>query len=192
MSSAPMTGGVGLQITNMGQAMELSKLMALSGPAVPKAFRNEPALCFSVVNLAVKWGMDPYAVIKKAYVVNDVVAFEAQLVHALVLVKAPIVGRVRNEFTGEGPSRRCRVWATLAPHVANPDGADPEYESPLFGVIKPKNSPLWINDPDQQLFYFSVRAFARRHFPEILLGVYSEDEIDRGRPPADAIAPLPA
>ncbi len=52
-----------------------------------------------------------------------------------------------------------------------------EYTSPKFVTINPKNSPLWKNDPDQQLFYFSVRSFARRHFPDVMMGIYTVDEM---------------
>jgi hypothetical protein len=48
-----------------------------------------------------------------------------------------------------------------------------------------KNSPLWKGDVDQQLFYYSVRAFARRHFPDVMMGIYTVDElIDAGAIPS--------
>ena len=76
------------------------------------------------------------------------------------------------EFAGEADKRTCRVWAELS------DGTGiVEYVSPKFHAINPKNSPLWKNDPDQQLFYFSVRAFARRHFPDVMQGIFTVDEM---------------
>jgi len=47
-----------------------------------------------------------------------------------------------------------------------------------------KNSPLWKSDPDQQLGYYSARSWARRHFPELLLGVYTQEEM-AAAPPRD-------
>src|SRR5690606_11704129 len=41
----------------------------------------------------------------------------------------------------------------------------------------PKNSPLWKNDPDQQHSYYSLRAGARRHCPEVILGMFDVDEL---------------
>ena len=62
-------------------------------------------------------------------------------------------------------SRRCRVEATLRDGTGNVD-----YESPEIGKIPTRNSPLWKGDPDQQLFYYSIRAFVRRHFPDAMMG----------------------
>ena len=77
------------------------------------------------------------------------------------------------EFSGEGANRVCRAWARLA--------EDPEeiveYVSPPFASITPKNSPRWKTDPDQQHAYYSGRALCRRHFPDVLLGVYADDEL---------------
>jgi hypothetical protein len=56
-------------------------------------------------------------------------------------------------------------------------------------MIEAQNSPLWKNDPDQQLFYYSSRAFCRRHFPDVLLGVYSRDELEDNMPQVAAAEP---
>jgi hypothetical protein len=40
----------------------------------------------------------------------------------------------------------------------------------------------WPSNPDQQLFYYSSRAMCRRHFPDVLLGVYTMDEAQDMQP----------
>lgn len=163
----------GLGFTDMSQAIEFAKMMCLSSVAVPKHLRGNAGACLAIVIQAVEWRLSPYAVANKSYSVNDRLAYESQLVQAVILQRAPIDGRLKVEFKGEGEDRVCRVWAKLR-------GSDEtvEYESPKFGRILPKNSPLWKSDPDQQHFYYSGRALCRRHFPDVLLGVYAEDEID--------------
>ncbi|MDQ0301412.1 recombinase RecT [Ancylobacter polymorphus] len=163
----------GVAFSNMQQVMEFSKLMALSDVAVPKFMRMNPGSCLAVTMQAIEWQMSPWAVANKAYSVNDRVGYESQLIHAVVLRRAPIKGRLRCEFIGDAERRRCRVWAILD------DGTDEivEYTSPDIGRIPVKNSPLWKGDPDQQLFYYSSRAFARRHFPDVILGIYTQDEL---------------
>ncbi len=44
----------------------------------------------------------------------DQIAFESQLVQAVILRRAPIRGRIKFEFTGIGEKRVCRAWARLA------------------------------------------------------------------------------
>lgn len=121
--------------------------------------------------------MSPFSVANKSYSVNNRIAFESQLIQAVILQRAPIKGRLSYEYTGEGDKRRCKVAAVLA------DGSGSvEYETPEFGRIQPKNSPLWKTDPDQQLAYFAGRSLCRRHFPDVLLGVYERDEMAAAQP----------
>jgi hypothetical protein len=171
-------GAGGLAFANMQQVMEFAKLMAVSAVAVPKHLRMNPGACLAVAVQALEWRMSPYAVANKSYSVNDRLAYESQLIQAVILQRAPIEGRFKVEFTGEGPDRVCTVSAKLR-------GSDDvvEYKSPRFADITPKNSPLWKTDPDQQQFYYSGRALCRRHFPDVILGVYARDEIDEAQGP---------
>jgi hypothetical protein len=187
-----VTGGLsvssqagGLALSNMGEAMEMAKLMALSQVAIPKHLRGNPGACLAVVIQAVEWRMSPYAVANKSYSVNDRLAYESQLVQAVILQRAPIRGRFKLKYAGEGSKRTCTVSATLI------DGDTVDYTSPEIGKIPVQNSPLWKADPDQQLFYYSGRALCRRHFPDVLLGVYAMDEIERDPEEARDITPRP-
>jgi hypothetical protein len=162
----------GVVFRSMNELMEFSKVMAIAQVAIPKHLRENPGACLAVCIQACEWQMSPFAVANKSYSVNDRLAFEAQLVNAVILRRAPISGRFKVEYSGEGDKRRCTVSATLT------DGDLVTYESPEIGKIKVKNSPLWNSDPDQQLFYFSSRSLCRRHFPDVLLGIYTQDEIE--------------
>lgn len=164
---------------SMSELMEFAKLMAISGVAVPKHLRDNPGACLAVCIQASEWQMSGYAVANKSYSVNDRLAYESQLVNAVILQRAPIVGRFGITYSGEGEKRKCKVTAKLR------NGDTVEYESPELGKINPKNSPLWKTDPDQQLFFYSSRAMCRRHFPDVILGVYSEDEIGQAPPMRD-------
>jgi hypothetical protein len=93
-------------------------------------------------------------------------------VHAVIEQRAPIIGRLRHKFEGEGDERRCIVSATL-----RETGETLEYISPPFSKIQPKNSPLWKTKPDLQLYYNTSRDFCRAYFPDVLLGVYSQEEL---------------
>ena len=92
---------------------------------------------------------------------------------AVCNTRAPIRGRLVYTYDGEGDARRIRVSAIDAE-----SGQELEYVSPPVGKISPKNSPLWKTDVDQQLAYFGSTRFVRRHYPEVLLGVFSIDEFD--------------
>lgn len=164
------SGGIVFQ--TVAEARDVAYLMAGSSLAVRKHLRNDPGACFGIVIQAVEWGMSPYSVANKSYVVNDQLAYESQLIQAVILRRAPIKGRIKFAYEGEGEDRVCIASATLL------DGDTVEYRSPRFGKINPKNSPLWKSDPDQQQAYFSGRSLCRRHFPDVLMGIYDVDELE--------------
>jgi hypothetical protein len=145
--------------------------MSISQVAVPKHLRDNPGACLAIVIQASEWQMSPFAVANKSYSVNDRMAYEAQLVSAVILRRAPIKSRFKYDYDGEGDKRRCTVT------VITTDGETVSHTSPPFGLITPKNSPLWKSDPDQQLGYHTARSMCRRHFPDVLLGVYTMDEL---------------
>lgn len=168
----------GVSFASMVEVMEFSKLMAIGGVALPAFLRSNVGACLAVCIQAIEWRMSPYAVANKSYSVNDRLCFESQLIHAVIEQRAPITGRLRHKFTGEGATRRCVVWASV-----RGESEPLEYTSPPFEQITPKNSPLWKSKPDLQLFYNASRDWARMYFPDVILGVYSDDEIDAvGRP----------
>ena len=157
---------------NLAEVMEFGQLMAKAGPMVGKAFRSNPGACVAITMQAMQWGMSPFAVSQKAYVTNDSIAYEAQLVTAVINAHAPVKERPQYSYEGEGGKRRCTITATL-----KGDSKPSIYTSPEVGQITTKNSPLWKTDVDQQLGYYSIRAWARKYCPEIIMGVYTVDEM---------------
>ena len=93
--------------------------------------------------------------------------------------RSGITGRLKYRFDGEGQKLRCIVTGVI-------DGEELTYESPEVGQITTKNSPLWNSDPQQQLGYFASRSWARRHTPEVLLGVYDREEVQSYQGPDKA------
>ena len=172
-SLAISTGSGPLAFSSMDQVMEFAKLMALGKVAVPAFLRANPGACLAVTVQALEWGMSPFSVANKAYSVNDRLAYESQMLNAVILKRAPIKGRFSVTYTGDGVTRKCTVSATLN----DDEGTVVSYTSPAIGQITTKNSPLWKSDPDQQLFYFASRSMCRRHFPDVLLGVYAVEEM---------------
>eukprot|EP01042_Synura_sphagnicola_P018385 gene18385-23249_t len=141
----------GLGFSNMSQAMEFAKIMAVAQVAVPKHLRGNVGACLAVTIQAVEWKMSPFAVANKSYSVNDRLAYESQLVQAVILQRAPIKDRFVFEYSGDGAKRRCKAIVQLK------SGKMVEIETPELGTIPVKNSPLWKGDPDQQLAYYAGR-----------------------------------
>jgi hypothetical protein len=157
---------------SMGEVLEFAKLMSVSGICIRPIFRGNPGACLAITIQAMKWGADPFAVANKAFVVNDQLSYESQLINAVVNASPALAERLHATFSGDGQQRQCLIVG-----IIKGESEAREYLSPKIADITPKNSPLWKTDPDQQLFYYSSRAWARRWVPEILLGIYAPDEL---------------
>lgn len=48
----------------------------------------------------------------------------------------------------------------------------------LLAQARVRNSTLWADDPRQQLAYLAVKRWARLFCPDVILGVYTPDELD--------------
>ena len=55
-----------------------------------------------------------------------------------------------------------------------------------------RNSPLWATDPRQQLAYLAVKRWSRLYAPDVILGVYTPDELDESSREIRDITPTPA
>ncbi len=170
-----MGAGGMLAPKSLGDVVAFASVMSRADLALPKHLRGNDGACMAVTMQAMRWEMDPFAVANKTYIVNDRLAYEAQLVAAVVHTRAPIEGRPDYVYLGEGPSRQCKVTCKMRGDETR------EYTSPRFDQITTKNSPLWKSDPDQQLGYFAIRSWARRHTPEVILGVYTPEEVQEFR-----------
>lgn len=181
----------------LGQLTAFAELMAQSAVTVPKHLAGKPADCMAIVMQAMQWGMNPYAVAQKTHLVNGVLGYEAQLVNAVISSSSAIQGRFHYEYGGD--------WEKIA---GQKDGRD---ESGLFirvgavlrgetditwgeniylADITTRNSPLWKTAPKQQIAYLAVKYWARLYCPEVILGVYSPDEVEQRT--EKEINPVPA
>ncbi|MFZ4218687.1 RecT family recombinase [Enterobacter ludwigii] len=169
------------------QLTQFAKLMADSVVTVPKHLAGKPADCMAIVMQAMQWGMNPYAVAQKTFIVGSsgALGYEAQLVNAVISSSSAIVGRFHYDYGGD--------WEKIA---GKKDGRDESGLSIRVGAvlrgedditwgepiyladITTRNSPLWKTAPKQQIAYLAVKYWARLYCPEVILGVYSPDEVE--------------
>ena len=152
--------------------------------------------------------MNPYAVAQKTHLVNGVLGYEAQLVNAVIASSSAINGRFHYRYGGDwerctrtqeitrekhgkngkySVTERVRGWTDedeigLFVQVGAILRGESEitWGEPLYlsGVVT-RNSPLWVSNPKQQIAYLGVKYWARLYCPEVILGVYSPDEVEQ-------------
>lgn len=171
------------QPTNGRELMDMANLMSKAGPMVKDIYRDNAGACMALIAICAPYGLNPLMVSWKTYQTKPdaPMAYEAQVVIAMINASGVVPGGLRYRYEGEGPERRCTCYGTLRGET------EPlEVVTPMLKDIGIKNSPLWKNDPDQQLAYYSGRAWGRRYKPEMFLGIYTTDEIETPRGPDHA------
>lgn len=156
--------------------------MLCGAPGLVSEFKDM-AVCRFVAYQASRAHADPVAFATEVYFVPRkggglVVGYGAKLIHALINQNAPITQPLQFRYGYSNPNqptvmnRFCEVVGMLR------GASEPSrLVTPTVGQVKTKNSPTWFSDPDQQLSYMGVRNWARRFCPEVILGMYSREEI---------------
>lgn len=184
-TGAMMNRDVLLNPSSFNQIMEFAKVMATGSSTIPKHLQNVGD-CMAVTIQALQWGMIPHVVAQKTHLVNGVLGYEAQLVHAVILASGVLAERPNYEYVGN--------WESI-------DGIDTKHgdqkENGLGIIVSARlkgesefrttrvmlsdclvrNSPNWKRKRKQQISYVGIKDFVRQHAPDVLMGVYTEDEI---------------
>jgi hypothetical protein len=168
---------------NIPEAMQLANLMA-TAKLVPAALQKSPADCLQVIMQATRWGLDPFAVAQECSVIQGKLMHNGKLVAAVVNARGGLTQRLSFEYDGEGDKRRIIVSGHLKGE------AEPRTVTVTLKEARTQNK-VWQTQPDQQLMYHGTRVWARRHVPELRLGVWSPEEFDDG-PAKERRAPTPA
>lgn len=154
--------------------------------------------CFRLVNQALRWGMDPFALPDETYVVSGKLGYQGKLIAAVINSRAGLkrpLGTIYN--SGKGDDLAAVVygsfeeipkaaWPVLKKLAAGDEGTT--YTDLLeMGVMcirisvgqSKTGQQMWTKDPHQKLWYSGATKWARRYAPEILLGVLTDDDVDR-------------
>jgi hypothetical protein len=176
---ASSAGGSGMIPTDMGAAMRLAEMMS-TGRLVPQHLQKSPGDCLMVVELAMRFRMSPFAVAQCTSVIQGKLMLEGKLVAAAINSSGVLEDRLSYDFAGVNDTRSVTVKGTMRGETS------PREMTVTLNEAKTSNA-LWTKQPDQQLVYFGTRAWARRHAPEVMLGVYSPEEFDQ-QPHRDTFA----
>jgi hypothetical protein len=192
--------------TAMGALHEVANVMARGVATVPRHLQGNVGDCMAVVLQAQRWGMNPYAVAQKTFLINGTLGYESQLVGAVINTSTVLAGRLRFEWFGawekivgkftqrESKTKKDdnghpKTYMVPAWNKADEQGlgihvtgwikgeAEPRVLTLLMSQALTRNSTLWTEDPKQQLAYLAQKRWARLHMPEVLLGVYTPDEL---------------
>lgn len=183
----------------------MADIMASGKSTIPVHLRNKGD-CMAVIMQSMQWGMSPIAVAQKTHLVNGVLGYEAQLVAAVINNSGVVRDRFHFEWFGDwskvvgrfkqvesrtkkddngNPKKYIvpdwdqkdeqglgvKVWATIRGE------SEPRVLELLMTQARTRNSTLWTEDPKQQIAYLAQKRWARLYAPDVILGVYTTDEL---------------
>ena len=179
------------------QIERLAKLMASGKSTIPDHLKT-PGDCMAIIMQSMQWRMNPWSVAQKTFLVSGKMGYESQLVAAVINSSGLIKGRFKFDFYGEwekiigkfeiksGQNGEYRVpgWrledeAGIGVRVSAQlrDESEPRVLDLLLAQARTRNSTLWADDPKQQLAYLGQKKWARLYAPDVIMGVYSIDEL---------------
>lgn len=192
----------------LDKMLRFAQVMSQGTVTVPDHLKGQESDCLAITMQSAQWRMNPFAVAQKTHVIGGVLGYEAQLVNALISSSNAIQGRFKYEYGGNGwdkcttskeiketktgrngsyeVTKRVRGWSDadeqgLFIRVGATLRGDDEitWGEPVYlSSVVIRNSPLWASNPKQQMAYLAVKYWARLYCPEVILGVYTPDELE--------------
>src|SRR5215472_6902034 len=135
----------GLIPATMSEAMQLANMMA-TAKLVPTALQKSPADCLMVIQQAIRWNMDPFAVAQECSVIQGKLMHSGKLVAAVINARGNLADRLAFEYDGEGDERAITVIGRIR--------SEPEARTVTVKLKDAKTqNVMWQRQPDQQLMY---------------------------------------
>ncbi len=131
------------------------------------------ANCFLIVNQALRWELDPFSVAPETYVVGGKLGFQGKLVAAVINSRAGLAEKLSYEFSGKEKTDDYTI--TVSGRLNGENLA--RTVTVRVGDVRTDNK-MWSRDPSQKLVYTGAIKWARRHKPEVILGVLTDDDAD--------------
>ena len=194
LTANAQTSALVLDPAAMQNMVAFADFMCKAVITVPKHLQGNSGDCLAITMQAMQWGMNPFAVAQKTHLVNGNLGYEAQLVNAVIINRAPIIGRPDYQWFGDWSKvdgKTCKdpnIGVTVSV-VLKGENLPRTLDVSFAQVGTTRNSPNWVNDPKQQIAYLAIKKLSRLHFPDVILGVYTEDELQDSAPMMD-VSPI--
>lgn len=141
----------------------------VAGKVIDLSKEEIRANCVLIVNQALRWGVDPFAILSSTFVIGGNLGFDGKLIATIVNKLGGLSEKLSYSFSGEGQNLTVTVSGKL-------QGEDTPREVKVCVKDAKTDNQIWVKDPEQKLCYTGATRWARRHCPHVLLGIISDDE----------------
>lgn len=154
---------------------------------VPKEYQNNIPNCMIALEIAERVGFSPTMVMQNLYIVHNRPAWSSQFIIAAI----NSCGRfkpLKFDVSGTGDDYGCIAW------TEDKENRRLESSRITIGMAKKegwydKNGSKWKTMPDQMLRYRAASFLGRIYAPEILMGMYTVEEVESFDPQPINVTP---
>jgi hypothetical protein len=169
-------------------ATKMAQMLSQS-TVVPAAYKGNVGNCLIALEMANRLGTSPLMVMQNLYIVNGTPAWSSQFIIAMINNSKKYKTELLFDMQGKGEALTCYAYVedknghkvvgpTIDMKMANAEG------------WVSKNGSKWKTMPEVMIRYRAASFFGRLNCPEMIMGIYSLDEVQEGAIPANTPAPI--
>jgi len=142
---------------------------------IPQQFQNAPSDCLIAIQYAAELGINPLQFMQNSYIVHGKPGIESKLAIALANNSGIIDGVIQYKMEGDAKNRSCTAYAKLK----NGDTISETVDMDVVRAEKWDSKPgsKWKTMPELMLKYRSAMFLIRTHFPQVIIGLQSKEEL---------------
>lgn len=146
---------------------------------VPKEYQRNEGNCIIAIEMANRLKVSPMMVMQNLYIVNGRPAWSSQYIIAMINNSKKYKTEIKYKIEGEGDDRSCMAYVE--------DYNGNIVEGPVISMKmakdegwSTKNGSKWKTMPDVMLRYRAASFFGRLNCPDMVMGMYSVEEVQDG------------
>jgi len=157
-------------------AQRVAKMLS-SSTLIPARFQKDVANTMIALEMANRLGAAPLMVMQNLYVVHGNPAWSGQFIIAAIN-SCKKFHDLEFEIQGEGMDLWCRAFADDRRTGRIKKGAKVSMQMAKAEGWIDKNGSKWKTMPEQMIMYRAASFFGRIHCPDVLMGMYSVEEVE--------------
>lgn len=161
-------------LEQMEKAYKFASIMSKSD-IIPIHYRNKPENCFIAINSAIRMNIDPMLAMQNTFVVSGKLGMNTSFAISLLNQSGVIKGSIKYAISGTGDNLEVTASARLAK-------TDEEISTSVS--MKMAIAEGWTRNnkyktmPEHMLKYRAATFLIRLHFPEVLNGLHTVEELE--------------
>lgn len=156
-------------------AQRMAQALA-SGTMVPKEYQGNIGNCLIALDMADRLQLSPFAVMQSLYLVNGRPSWSSQFITTVINKSGRFRRPLNFEAQGKGKDLSCIAW-TEDLEGNRVEGIEVTMKMAEDEGWISKSGSKWKTMPEQMIRYRAASFFGRLHCPDLIMGVYAEDEV---------------